>query len=427
MKQILTGTMAFLIALSATLAGAATPIDRIVAVVNEDIILHSELEERIEMIRQQVQPGTRLPSSDEFRRQVLDRMINEMLQIQRARQAGLEISDDELNQAMANFARRNDTTLDRLPEVLASQGIDYATIREQIRRELIQQHVQQGMLHREVTVSEQEVQEFLAAAEARGDFENEYRVSHIMIASGNNSGDSSEQEARETARELYQRLENGANFSELAINHSDSRTALEGGDMGWRPGPELPTVFAEKVVNMEAGDITEPFRTSSGYHILKLEDARRSDPVIVQEFRARHILLRPSEVLLPSEARIRLASLREQIQNGADFAELAREHSQDPGSASQGGDLGWQGPGQLVPAFEQKMHELSPGEISEPFETQYGWHIVQLLETRERDRTLDARRGQAQQYIRARKADQRMEGWLQQLRDEAYIEIRLGE
>lgn len=426
MKYVLTGTMALIIALSATLAGAATPIDRIVAVVNDDIILNSELEDRIELIRQRMQPGTNLPSSGEFRSQVLDQIINETLQIQRARQAGLQISDDQVNQAMAQLARRNDTTLDRLPQVLASQGLEYSAVREQVRRELIQQQVQQGMLYREVTVSDQEVQEFLAAAEARGDFNNEYRVSHIMIAS-DDGGDSADRDARSEAMELYQQLQDGTEFSQLAVNHSDSRTALDGGDLGWRPGPELPTVFAEKVANLGEGEITEPFRTSSGYHILKLEQARRDDPVIVDEFRARHILLRPSEVLLPSEARIRLASLREQVQNGADFAELAREHSQDPGSAAQGGDLGWQGPGQLVPAFEEKMRELSLGEISEPFETQFGWHIVQLLETRERDRTLDARRNQAQQYIRARKADQRMEGWLQQLRDEAYIEIRLGE
>lgn len=426
MKYILTGTMALVMALSATVTGAATPIDRIVAVVNDDIILSSEIEDRIELIRQRMEPGTNLPSSREFRRQVLDQIINETLQIQRARQAGLQISDDQVNQAMARFARQNDTTLDRLPQVLASQGMDYSAVREQIRRELVQQQVQQGMLHREVTVSDQEVQEFLAAAEARGDFNNEYRVSHIMIASSDGD-DSGDQAARSEAMELYQRLQDGAEFSQLAVNHSDSRTALDGGDLGWRPGPELPTIFAEKVASMAEDEITEPFRTSSGYHILKLENARRGDPVIVEEFRARHILLRPSEVLLPSEARIRLTSLREQIQNGADFAELAQEHSQDPGSASQGGDLGWQGPGQLVPAFEQKMRELSPGEISEPFETRFGWHIVQLLETRERDRTLETRRDQAQQYIRARKADQRMEGWLQRLRDEAYIEIRLGE
>lgn len=427
MRQMLIPAMALIIALSTTLAAANTPLDRIVAVVNDEVILSSELDERIELIRQRMDAQTQLPPRDELRRQVLDQMINEAVQIQRGRQAGLQISDDQVNQAMAQLAERNNTTLSELPRVLEEQGVNYAGIREQVRRELIQQQVQRGMLFREVTVSDREVQEFLAEAESRGDFNNEYHVSHIMIATDSDEGDDdAEQNARDEAAELYQRLEDGASFSELAINHSDSRTALEGGDMGWRQGPELPSVFAEQVVDMEPGEITEPFRTSSGYHILKLEEARRDDPVIVEEFRARHILLQPTEVLLPEQARLKLLSLREQIEEGADFAQLAREHSHDPGSAALGGNLGWQGPGQLVPAFEEKLEELEPGEISEPFESRFGWHIVELLETRDRDRTLEARRNQAQQYIRSRKAEQRMDAWLQKLRDEAYIEIRLG-
>ncbi|MDQ2068770.1 peptidylprolyl isomerase [Natronospira bacteriovora] len=428
MRKMMIGGLAALLTLTAFSAAANTPLDRIVAVVNDEVILNSELEERMDTIRMRMGgPGAQMPPEQEFRRQVLDYMIDEAVQLQRGRMGGLRVSDDEVNQALARIASQNNVTLAQLPEVMEAEGLDYATVREQIRRELMQQRVQQRMLHREVTVSDREVQEFLAEMEARGDLDSEYLVSHIMIGTGASDDAEALREAREKAENVHQQLQEGADFGQMAVTHSDSRTALEGGDMGWRAGPELPTVFAERVVGMNAGDITAPFRTSSGYHILKLQDVRRGDQLIVQERRSRHILIRPSEVLLPEQAQLRLVDLRRRIvEEGESFSELAREHSQDPGSASLGGDLGWQTRGQFVPAFDQKLDQMEIGEISEPFQTQFGFHIVQLMETRERDRTLDARRNQAQQFIRAQKAEERMDAWLQKLRDESYIEIRLG-
>jgi len=430
-QQIIAATALLLAPLLLTLAvpslAANTPLDRIVAVVDDQIILDSELEERIETLRMRMgDQGTQLPPDRDLRRQMLEQMINEEVQLQRARQAGLRVSDDEVNQALARMASQNNVTLAQLPDMLAAEGIDYSSFREEIRRQLVQQQLQRRMLFRQVTVSEREVQEFLAEAEAQGDLDAEYRVSHIMIAADTEDDAAETRRAREKAQDIHQQLEDGADFAELAIAHSDSRTALEGGDMGWRSGPELPSVFAERVVDMREGGITNPFRTSSGYHILKLNEARRGDAIMVPERRARHILLTPSEVRLPEAAQLQLVELRQRILDGEDFAELAREYSEDPGSSARGGNLGWQSRGTFAPDFEQALDRLEPGEVSEPIETQFGWHIVELLETREQDRTLDSRRNQAQQMIRARKAEERMDTWLQQLRDDSYIEIRLG-
>jgi peptidyl-prolyl cis-trans isomerase SurA len=429
MRMLILGGLAALLSLTTSLAAAATPLDRIVAVINEEVILHSELEERVDTIRQRMasQSGQMPPRTDQFRYQVLEHMIDEEVQLQLARRIGLRVSDDEVNQALSRMAAQNNTTLAQLPQVLAEQGLDYNQIRDEVRRELVQQRVQQRMLFRDVTVSDREVQEFLAEMEARGDLSSEYRVSHLMIATSSSDDADKLRAAREKANDLYRQLSEGEDFAQLAVAHSDSRTSLEGGDLGWRPGPELPTVFAERVVDMSPGDITEPFRTSSGYHIIKLQEARRGDQVIVQERHSRHILLRPSEVLLPEEVHLRLVDLRRQlVDEGASFSELARTHSQDPGSAALGGDLGWQTRGQFVPVFDEQLDQLEIGEISEPFQSQFGWHIVQLLDTRERDRTLDSRRNQAEQFVRARKADERLDSWVQKQRDEAYIEIRFG-
>ncbi|MEA5445481.1 peptidylprolyl isomerase [Gammaproteobacteria bacterium AB-CW1] len=428
MRKITTILLGLLLASSISLASANEPLDRIVAVVNHEIILDSDLEERIEALRMRMDPGTQLPPRRVLREQVLEQLINERVQLQRADMAGLRVSDDEVNQALARFAQQQGTTLAELPQLMEGQGMSYASMREQMRQELLQQRVQEQMLYREVTVSEREIQEFLAEAEARGDLDAEYRVSHIMIGMDGSSDDPDVvREARERAENIYEQLQEGADFAELAIAHSESRTALDGGDLGWRPGPELPTAFAERVVDMGAGDVTRPFRTSSGFHILKLNEARRGDPVIVQEHHSRHILLQPSEILLPEQAHLKLVELRRRVvEEGESFADLAREYSQDPGSASLGGDLDWQTFGQFVPEFEEVIEELEPGEVSQPFESRFGHHLVQLIELRERDRTLDVRRNQAQQFIRARKAEERMDAWLQNLRDESYLEIRLG-
>lgn len=407
---------------------AERELDRVIAVVNDDIILKSELDERLASLRMRMeQQGTRMPPDSQVRGQILDHLISERVQLQRARQAGLEISEDELNQALQRIAAQNNMNLAQLPDALEAQGLDYATFREEIRRELLQQEVQQQMLLRDISVSDREIQEFLAQAEARGELESEYHVAHIMISIPSEEDGEDVTEARREARRIHQELTEGADFAEMAITYSDSQTALEGGDMGWRPGPELPTAFAERVVDMEPGEFTEPFRTSSGFHILKLQDLRRDQEMMVPERRARHILIRPDAITVPEEAQIKLERLRREIQQGADFGELAREHSDDPVSAAEGGDLGWQQRGATAPQFERILDGLEEGELSEPFQTQFGWHLVELVETRERDRTTDMRRQQAEQQIRSRKAQERMDGWLAKLREEAYVDIRLDD
>jgi parvulin-like peptidyl-prolyl isomerase len=301
---------------------AVTPIDRIVAVINHEVILASELEERIATIRMQVEEqGTTLPPDSVLRRQVLDRMIDEELQLQRGRSAGVRIPDDELNQALAQIASRNDMTLADLPQALAQQGIDYAGFREQIRRDMILEEVQENMLVREVSVSDREVQEFLAQAEARGQLEAEYEVSHIMLNVSSSARSEEVRDTRDKVRELHRRLQDGGNFAELAMTYSEGRQALEGGSLGWRRGPELPTMFAERVVNMTPGQFTEPFRTSSGFHIIRLDDVRRGNPVVVEE-------RLPVRVQLGEHRDLVLRDLHEPTVNGDPHTSLLRLEEQ---------------------------------------------------------------------------------------------------
>ncbi len=407
---------------------AERELDRIVAVVNDDIILKSELDERLSSIRMRMeQQGTRMPPDSQIQGQVLEHLISEHVQLQRARMAGLEISDDELNQALQQIAQQNNISLRQLPQMLEQQGVDYPSFREEIRRELIQQEVQRQMLHREVTVSDREIQEFLADAEARGDMQGEYLVSHIMISIPSEEESEDVTEARRKAERLHTELGEGADFAELAVTYSEGQQALEGGSLGWRPGAELPSAFASRVVDMEPGEFTEPFRTSRGYHILKLEDLRREDAVVVEERRIRHILIRPDEMTVPEEAQLKLERLRQKLKDGADFAALADEYSDDHVSAADGGEMGWQARGAFVPAFDEALDQLEVGELSQPFQTPFGWHIAEVMEVREQDRTSEMRRQQAEQQIRNRKAQERMEGWLRQLREESFVEIRLDD
>ena len=419
---------ALLLLVTALPATAERELDRVIAVVNDDIILSSELDERLASLRMRMeQQGTPMPPDSQIRGQVLDHLISDRVQLQRARQAGLEVSDDELNQALQQIAAEHGMNLAQLPDALEAQGLDYAIFREEIRRELLQQEVQHQMLFREISVSDREIQEFLAQAEARGELESEYQVAHIMISIPSEEDGEDVTEARRDAERIYGELMEGADFAEMAVTYSDGQQALEGGDMGWRPGPELPSAFAERVVDMEPGQFTEPFRTSSGYHIIKLQDVRRDQEMMVPERRARHILIRPDAINVPEEAQLKLERLRREIEQGADFAELAREYSDDPVSAAEGGDLGWQQQGATAPQFEQVLDNLEEGELSEPFQTQFGWHLVELMETREQDRTSEMRRQQAEQQIRNRKAQERMDGWLAKLREEAYVDIRLDD
>ena len=422
-RRLAIGCMA-LAALAAQPAGATQTLDRIVGVVNDDIILASELEAEIESVRQQYGGGgVQLPSGRELERQVMDRLIMKRLQLAYARRAGIGVDEDTLNAAVRSVAQQNNMTLPQFQQALQQQGMSFANFREGLREEILISRLHQREVERQVDITQQEIEEFLSSEAAAQDME--YRVSHILVATPEAASPDQLEEARQRAEEILAELRDGANFAETAARVSDGQQALEGGDLGWRRAGELPSVFQDEVLAMETGEVSEVVRSNSGFHIVRLDEMRSDDSHLVEQTRARHILIRTSEVVGDEDARLRLEGLLDRIEGGEDFGDLARAHSDDQGSASRGGDLSWVSSGQLVPAFERVMDDLAIGEISHPFETQFGWHIVKVEDRREHDSTDEFRRMQAARQIRERKGDEVLESWLRRLRDEAYVENRL--
>ena len=407
-----------------------TDLDRIVAIVNDDVIAWSELEARHGRIRDELRrSGTVLPPEDGLRRQVLERLILLRIQLQLARDAGIRIDDGRLNQTLLRIAEQNGLTLREFRDVLERDGYDFAKFREEIREEIMISEIRKRRVENQVRISQRDVENYLSTMERRGAEADryQYRIGHILIAvpDGASSGEIAEAQAR--AGSVLDEVRAGADFATMAVTHSDGQQALEGGDLGWRQTSDLPTMFGDAVTRLEAGEVTEPIRSASGFHLVKLIDKRGSERQIVRQTRARHILIALDELTDDAGARRQLSALHERIVNGEDFGELARIHSDDSGSAPKGGELGWIDPGNTVPVFERTMDSLAPGELGEPFKSQYGWHIVQVLERRERDGTETSRRAEAMRTLRARKVEENLEAWVRRVRDEAYVEYRLDE
>jgi peptidyl-prolyl cis-trans isomerase SurA len=402
-------------------------LDRVAATVNEGVVLSSELDEQIEQIAERMRAQRmEMPPQNVLRQQVLERLVLQELQMQRAERAGIQVSDETLNNALRDIAEQNRIPLAQLPDALASQGIDYATFRDGMRRELAMQMLRQRDVIARIYVSPREIDQFLERQKKAPSERNEYNISHILIAVPQAASPEELAEAERKAREVYDKAQAGEDFSRLAIAYSNAQTALEGGSLGWRKGPELPTFLSENVAGMKAGDVTQPIRTPSGYHIVKLNEMRGNQQVIVNQVHARHILIKPNELQDDATVEQKLNTIRDRIlKNGENFAAVASVVSEDPGSAADGGDLGWAGPGTFVPEFERQLAQLQPEEISMPFRTQYGWHIIQLLGRRQFDNTADIMRQQAFQALRESKADEETEMWLRRLRDEAYVEYKL--
>ena len=402
-------------------------LDKVVAVVNDGVVLQSELDEQVVVIAERLrQQSLELPPQSVLRQQVLERLVLQEIQMQRARRGGIRISDEQLNAALADVAQRNGIPLQQLPEALAQQGIEYAAYREGIRKELTLQVLRQRDVIQKINVAPRELEQFLEKQKSRPSELNEYNLSHILIAVPQAASAAQLEEASRRAADVYERAQKGEDFSRLAVAYSNSQTALEGGSLGWRRGPEIPTVLADLVTGLKPGQVSEPLRTPSGYHIVKLNEVRGADvQTVVQQTHARHILLKPTEIQDDATVEQRLRTIRERILKGEDFAAVAKVVSEDPGSASEGGDLGWTGPGTFVPEFEQVLESLKPDEISQPFRTQFGWHVVQLLGRREFDNTDELRRQRAFVQLRESKADEETELWLRRLRDEAYVETKI--
>ena len=404
------------------------PLDAIVAVVNDDVIVQSELDTQIDLLIPELQArGAAIPDPAVLEEQVLDQLILERLQMQRAQNLGIEIDEATLNEALTNIAARNAMSLMELREALEANQISFDDFREDTRRQIITSRLQQEEVVKEVQVSEQEVDRFVETERDSLITRSEVRLNHILIALPEDASSAQVEQARDEAQALARRVRQGEDFASLARAKSDGGRAQEGGDLGWFPIGEVPSLAAQPAQTLGRDELTDPIRSPSGFHLIQVSDIKGDTPKPITQTHARHILIRTSEVVSNEDAKRRLEQLRLRIVGGDDFATLARSHSDDTGSALNGGDLGWVSPGDTVPAFEREMDALSPGEISQPFESPFGWHIIQVTERRDQDTADELLRLRAKEALRLRKAEEAKELWLQRLRDEAYLEVRLDD
>ena len=401
-------------------------LDRIAAIVNDGLVLKSELDQQMTSVEKRLQEQkVELPSQSVLQQQVLDRLVLQEIQLQRAKHVGLTITDEQLNGALQEIAARNKIPFDQLPTALQAQGVDYKLYRESMRKELTLSTLRQRDVIAHINVSPHELEQYMAR-EQNAAANDEFNVSHILLSLPAAATPQQLDEISHKAQDVASRAGKGEDFGQLAIANSNSQTALDGGQLGWRKGSQLPQFILDLVVKMKPGEVSEPVRTPSGYHIVKLNERRGGDaPVIINQIHVRHILMKPNELDDDATVREKLAKLRERILKGENFGGIAATASEDPGSAPDGGDLGWSGPGTFVPEFDKAIADLQPNEISEPFKTRYGWHIVQMLGTRTYDSTDDVRRQKAFAAIRESKADEETELWLRRLRDDAFVETKM--
>lgn len=401
-------------------------LDGIVAVVNEGVVLRSELDRQVEAISTQLLVNNvELPPADVLESQILERLIIEELQIQRAERLGIEISDDMVNAGISRVAQRAGITLAQLPETLAAEGIDYIAYRESVRREMTLDQLRQRDLMGRISVTKEEAEQYLATESASDN--NEYEISQILIPAPSDADPDKLEELKKKIDDIHAQLEDGKDFGSMAVSFSAGQNALTGGKIGWRKHSELPKQFADAVATLTPGNFSAPIRSNSGFHIVRLDNKRGDSrpPVIVTEFMARHILVEVNEIRTDAAAEAKAQTLYERIRDGEDFTEIARNESDDRGSATSGGKLGWSGPGMFVPPFEAKLNELEIGELSEPVKTKFGYHVIELMDKRQSDKTEEALLNQAAGQIRVRKAQEETESWLLRMRDEAFVDIRL--
>lgn len=397
--------------------------DRVVAVVDDDVILQSELSERIANIMSN-SGGQGLPPRAELEEAVLDQLIIESIQMQLAVRSGIRIDDNRLNQTLTQIAQQNNMTFDQFRTVLNQDG-EYLNFREQIRRDMMINNLQAGTINQRINITRQEIENYLRSESALTDIAPEFRVNHILIPAdplGQN------QRQQELAELLYQQLEDGADIMQLATSGQVLGIPVSGGDLsGWRKTENLPTMFRSVVPGLSVGEISEPFQSDSGFHIVKVLDKRGGSDLQVNQTHLRHILIRPNEIRTPQLAETLINQLHDRIINGEDFADLARVYTDDPGSMVSGGDLDWITEGQMPPLYQETIDQLDIDEISEPFQVDGGWHIAQVLERRVQDVTQENRRFQAEQILRERKFDTELQNWLSEIRDTAYIDIKIGD
>jgi len=404
-------------------SGATKPLDSIVALVDDDIILRSELDLAVNGIVERIRAsGEAMPPQHLLERQVLERLILRELQVQRALQTGIRVSDADIDQALVALSQQNNITVQQLRQVIENDGEDFAEFRRNIGEELLTERLRQRIVNSMAPVSDTEVDILLASEDLSG---GEYNISHILVALPEGATPQQIEEMQSKANDIHRRLEEGLDFASAAISYSDSQEALEGGAVGWRDLNSIPTFFADAIRDLKPGDFTQPIRSPAGFHIVKVNDYREQRQVMVKEYHARHIMVEINELVTQRAAIERITEIKERLDNNEDFAALAKEFSDDPTSANLGGDMGWFPPEAYGERVAQTLHSLKEGEISEPFQTTGGWHIIQLLGIRESDRTEEAIRAEAKEKIRQQKAEQEIDRTLRQFRDEAFVEIRL--
>jgi len=401
-------------------------LDYIVAIVNDDVIVNTALQQQLHREHEKLaQQNIELPPNVNLEKRVLDSMIMIALQLQLAEKTGIKVEDSHLNEALRQFAAQYKMDLKTFRKELEQRGESFIPFREEVRHRLIIERLQQRHVVSRISITDNEIDNLLANQAQQGTVTSEYHIWHILIATPEAPSPEEIEAKRQKAEKVLAQLKQGADFQATAVAVSDSRQALEGGDLGWVKAGQLPTLFHNLINQMAIDDIKGPIRNASGFHIIKLVNKRGGQQSIITQSKARHILIKTNELVSDFEAQSRLQELKDRIEHGDDFAELARAHSDDTGSAASGGALqNWINPGNLVPEFEKVMNALSLNQISDPFKSGYGWHIIQVLERRQHDNTQQALRTRANRQIHQRKVEEELQAWLRQLRDAAYIKYR---
>ena len=407
-------------------AAEVVKLDRIVAIVDQTVVTEQELENRIHTVTAQFKKqGNELPEDNVLRKQILERLISDTLQLQYAAQSGLKVDDNQLDKTIERIAEQNQMSLTEFADALAKDGVSMRKFRADIRSEITIARLREREVDSRVNVSESEIDNFLTTQAATNENQDEFEISHILIRTPEEGATEDIQKAKTKVDEVIKSLQAGTSFAKVSASFSDAPNALEGGNLGWKKGSQVPALFLEALKTLQVGELSPPLRSPNGFHILKLTNKRGGNsPLVIEQTHARHILIKLSEVTTEKEGKLKMDSIKERLDNGEKFEVLARQFSEDT-TASNGGDLGWVNPGDTVPQFEKAMNELKYNEISAPVRSQFGWHVIQVIERRKQDMSKEAARLKARQEIRTRKADEAYQDWIRELRDRAYVELKL--
>ncbi len=407
-------------------ADEVVKIDRIVAIVDQAVVTEQELESRIATVTAQFKKqGTELPAEAILRKQILERLITDTLQLQYAAQTGLKVDDNQLDKTIGRIAEQNQLSLAEFTEALAKDGVSMTKFRADIRNEITLARLREREVDGRVNVSESEIDNFLTSQAANNENQDEYEIAHLLIRTPEEGATEDIQKAKSKVDSALTELKAGMSFAKVSASFSDAPNALEGGSLGWKKASQMPALFLDALKAMQVGEVSAPLRSPNGFHVLKLNNKRGGNsPLVIQQTHARHILIKLSEIMSEKDGKLKIDGIKERLDNGEKFEALARQYSEDS-TASSGGDLNWVNPGDTVPQFEKAMNELKDLQISMPVLTQFGWHLIQVIERRSQDMSKEAARLKARQEIRAKKADEAYQDWIRELRDRAYVEIRL--